>query len=554
MGGIWFCVYNSGQNTPFNIDFVKSFRDLAHRGPDHSELVFDHTTKLETVPTEVLRRTLSRREMNTFGQYTFVHGYHRLSINDTSIDGNQPFELYSRNPRGGQNVKRLMCNGEIYNYNELAQDFSEQLESKSDVEVIIHLYNKHGISETLKQLDGDFAFVVTDNINTYDLKQVNAYVARDPLGVKPLYLISRADTDFFLFVSELKAVPSYVLSNERYTIEEVPPGHVWSFNNAIVQRNSEKFIKYFDIGAFNSLDACVYTHPDPDTLRVVTEGIREVLECAIMKRFSMSDRPVGVLLSGGFDSCVIASVIVQHLSRENAFDKVTFFTVADNDTSPDVVTARELVQFLEKTHACKLNHTVVFVQDTTLLQQSFENAVYMLETPDPDVIMDSMPFLYLLDYISRYTNVKVLLSGDGADEYCGHDSVIQCDDDAAFQATSIQLLRNMSSSTLLRVDKLASAYGIEVRLPFLDAAFMQLILRLHPRLKRPVKHNTATAPVEKYIIRKAFERLLPEHILWRPRRSVRQSIHTNSAHDDDIPAMLQSTFTKMYSRPAQAPT
>lgn len=560
MGAISFLLYNMS-NPPINIEFTKSFMNMKSRGPDDTQVTTESTPVITQTNNSQIASYLSKREIAEYKPVTFQYGYHRMSINDPSIDGSQPFddpivhkvrdypELRTRPKR------KLLCNGEIYNYTDLVQKHTftdRDLQSNSDVEVILPLYIKHasverdpelGLRKTLSELNGDFSFVITENTGTFYLKQIHAFVARDAFGTRPLYMIhykptqqKSTDEIFYLFVSELKGVPIQLLHSPDYVVTEVPPGTYWSYKNSVTDRNPEQFIRYFDLSRYAVLDNCRFSKADAVTLTTIYDNIKGLLTSSVTKRLHET-RSLGILLSGGFDSCIILSIVVKHLlSQEHDFtkDPLHVFTIGHPD-STDVINAIQHVDTLEKTYNIDIHHHVISIQNIETVVTEITRVIQILETYDCKTIRQSIPLLYLLQYIQK-TDVKILLSGDGLDEICGYHSLFNLTDQH-FQAKSIEMLTNLHRSDLLRCDKLAESCGLEMRFPFLDVAFVEYMLEIHPLLKRPQMSAYSRNPVEKYIVRKAFDNnsdtiqdfYIDKRLLWTPKRDIESSFKNFSS-------------------------
>lgn len=529
MGGISFILYNM-TNPPIDIETMKGFMAMKNRGPDDTSWTTESSAKINRMNEEQVKLQLSRRELAEYKPFTFMFGFHRLCVNDMTLDASQPFEdpirhQILRHPELRTRPKRkLMCNGEIYNYKDIkdSEGFVERdLQSSSDVEVILPLYIKYGLEKTLDKLNGDFSFVLTENLDTFDVKQMQVFVVRDRFGSKSLYMVKHKTEHFYMFVSELKSVPKNLMYNDMYEIREVPPGSYWSFQNSVVRSSSNDFISYWDWTVCCNPDYCTISSPDPETLVQVYGEIQKLVTKSVIERFTTSGRGVGILLSGGFDSSIIMSIIVKHLlSSGHDFnqEELHVFTVGDDD-SLDVKAACMVISYLEDRHNINLHHHVVSVDSSAQLISEIDNAIYTLETYDPRSIKAALPFSLLLKYISEKTDVKVLMSGDGLDEICGYHKLFAHGDDH-FQHQSGVLIENISKFDLLRTDKIAASYGLEMRHPFLDREFVEYMFRIHPRLKRPQAYKASHEPIEKYIVRKAFdisrdEGYLEHDILWR---------------------------------------
>jgi asparagine synthase (glutamine-hydrolysing) len=486
---------------------------------------------------EQVKLQLTKQEISDYKQYTIIHGYHRLSVNDESMNGSQPFEdpiihkIKTYPELRTRPKRRLLCNGEIYNYQSLKEQeqFTDKdLQSNSDVEILMPMYIKYGLEETLKRIDGDYSFVLTDNVETFDLKTMQVYVVRDILGVKPMYMIKHVHQLFYMFTSELKGVPKYILEDPNYLVKELPPGTLWSFQNSIINKNPEEFIRYSDWNFYKDVNVCEINTADPEIIADVYRNIRQKVTNAIVSRYTTSHLDVGVLLSGGFDSSVILSVLVNYLNSigHNFNEKPIYaFTVGDVDSN-DVTYAIKVVDYLETKYNIDICHHIVNVNEYSKLMDTFDEIIYNLETYDATTIRGAYAYSLLFKYIQTKTNIRVLLTGEGIDELCGYHQLFQACDET-FQEKSVKLLKYLSKFDMLRADKISGSYGLELRHPFIDREFVEYMLLMHPCIKRPQVYEHNKQPIEKYLVRKAFDladlentsddnQVLPYDVLWRP--------------------------------------
>lgn len=545
MGALSFIIHNNPKS-PINISFTEAFMRMQTRGPN------DTTYKIEVMPDinrfnyEQIKMYLSKREISEYRPFTFISGYHRLAINDITKDASQPFEdpiqhFFLQYPFLKQRPQRqLYCNGEIYNFKEIKseENFKEyELQSSSDVEVILPLYIKHGIEETLQKLNGDYSFVLTENLGSFDVKKINIYAVRDILGAKPLYMVksNNPNEHFYAFISELKGLPKSILNDNKYQILEVPPGSYWSFNNSVVQKSSSDFIKYADFNFYKDLNNCAYTVAQPNVLENIYTEIKDTLQKAVILRTISSDVPLGVLLSGGFDSCIVLSLMVEYLASNNhdfISCPIHAFTIGDIN-NVDVYNANKCVEFLESKYKIDIIHHIISVKNLNVGIPDIDKIVVNMETNKAHLIKGGILYNYLCNYIKTNSNVKVLLSGEGLDEMCGHHQMFE-KSDLEFQCDSITMLENLHTTELQRADKIFSSYGLEIRYPFLDKHVIELILSIHPCLKRPQTYGPNTKPIEKFIIRKAFDcQYLPYENLWNKMQDISYSFSNYEINNFD---------------------
>jgi asparagine synthase (glutamine-hydrolysing) len=568
MGAISLLFYNM-KNPPVNIDFAKSFNKMKNRGEDDTQIGIEQTPTITAHNKTHISNYLSKKEISEYRPITFQYGYHRMSINDASLDGSQPFEdpiphKMLKYPELRSRPKRkLMCNGEVYNYTELVKTFElgdKDLQSKSDVEVILPIYIKCfeklgdstlGLHECLSVLNADYSFMIMENTTSFSLKDINIFIVRDCLGTKPLYMVkytpfkpeSNKTDMFYMFVSEIKGIPLHILNDPEYTILEVPPGTYWSYKNSVIEKSKTDFIKFYDFGMYKTLDICSVNTAEPSTIIELYNNIRTMVIQSIIDRYELADQKVGLLLSGGFDSCIILSILIKYLvEKYNYKDPLHVFTIGDDDNT-DVINARFHVWSLESHYNIDIHHHVVKIEDMEMINDELTNIVLQLETYDRITIQKSIPMAFLLKYVKNHTDTKVLLSGEGLDELCGYYQLFTLSD-SDFQKRSVDLLENLSKYDLLRADKIAGSYGLEIRQPFLDMRFIEYILQVHPMLKRPQMSGYSDDPIEKYIIRKAFDTVdnlhIDKRILWNHRQDIRYSFNT-------LKETLRDFFDNLYS-------
>ena len=378
----------------------------------------------------------------------------------------------------------LAVNGEIYNHQEIRRRYAGKydFQTGSDCEVILALYRDKG-ADFLEELSGIFAFVL------YDAEKDAFLVARDPIGVIPLY-IGFDDSDGKVYVaSELKALEGQC---ERY--EPFLPGHLyWSREPGMKRWYTRDWMEY---------DAVKYGPAS-------TLELREALMAAV-KRQLMSDVPYGVLLSGGLDSSVISAIAqgyaemrIEDDSRTKAYwPRLHSFAVGLKG-APDLVKARRVAEHIGTVHH-EINYTIQEGLD------AIRDVIYYTETYDVTTIRASTP-MYLLARVIKSMGIKMVLSGEGADEvFGGYLYFHKAPDAKAFHEETVRKLSKLHLYDCLRANKSLCAWGVEGRVPFLDKEFLDVAMRLNPEAKMcPGK------TIEKRIVREAFADLLPEEVAWR---------------------------------------
>lgn len=447
------CYFNK-HNKIISFDFKSNVDKLNNRGPDSSAVV-----EIDNV----------------------LLGFTRLAINGLNEESMQPFSL--------DDNLFCICNGEIYNYKELAKQYDIPLFTGSDCEIILPLYKKLGIKGLCDSLDGVFAFVIYNKYNS------TVYAARDPYGVRPLFIGITPENNIMIS-SEIKAI-----NNECIEIESFKPG---SFMNL----NYLEYEPYLD----KSLSSLV--NHDMDTILNLTN---KYLTEAVDKRM-MADVEIGCLLSGGIDSSLICALVSKHYK----FKKLHTFSIGLKN-SPDLIYAKKVADYLGTNH-----HEIILTEEDVI--NSVEEVIYALESYDVTTVRASIGNYLIGKYIKKNTYCKVIFNGDGADEVFGsYKWLSKITDPKEFHEENTKLLDEIYFFDVLRSDRSMAGNGLEARTPFLDKKFVAFIMSILPSEKM---HNDI---IEKAILRNAFDKdkLLPDEVLWR----------SKTAFSDGITSEVRSVFT-----------
>jgi asparagine synthase (glutamine-hydrolysing) len=407
-------------------------------------------------------------------------GFHRLSIIDIN-NGMQPF-IYEND---GRKVY-LLCNGEIYNYKNII--YHNKLNTTSDCHVILDLYLKYGIYNTINKLDGEFAFVIVDIYKN----DISIYLARDRFGIRPLFYSFKAN-EYLEFSSELKGL--------KHPGKQIEPRQIYESNN----------IEFFNNSTYFTLNRG-YTFINDEI--IIQENIRNKLITSVKNRLE-TERPLGCLLSGGLDSSLIAGIASMLLEKEGKI--LTTFSIGMKN-SPDLYYAKMVADHI------KSNHYEIIIPEEEWIE-NIENVIKQIETFDITTIRASTGQYLLAKWISENTDIKVLLNGDGSDEICsGYLYFYNADKPYDSHLENIDLLNNIHYYDVLRVDRGISAHGLEARVPFLDHSFVTYYLSIEPYLRTPIKNKR----MEKYLLRKSFEKLniIPSEVLWRQKEAFSDGVST----------------------------
>lgn len=416
-----------------------------------------------------------------------ILAHERLSIVDPE-SGGQP--LFS--PDGKQ---VLAVNGEIYNHKKIRERYKGRydFQTGSDCEVILALYRDKGVN-FLEDLNGIFAFAL------YDEEQDAFLIARDHIGVIPLYIGYNADGKVFV-ASELKALEGEC---ERY--EPFLPGHYyWSKDPGMKRWYKRDWMEYDNVKDNTAS----------------SDAIRKSL-CAAVKRQMMSDVPYGVLLSGGLDSSVISAITESYAERRIETDsrsrawwpRLHSFAVGLKG-APDLAKARLVADHIGTVHH-EINYTIQEGLD------ALRDVIYFIETYDITTVRASVP-MYLLARVIKSMGIKMVLSGEGADEiFGGYLYFHKAPSAEEFHKETVRKLSKLHLYDCLRANKSLSAWGVEGRVPFLDKEFLDVAMRTNPKAKMcsvlPASRSGEADPkasIEKRIVREAFEYMLPEEVAWR---------------------------------------
>jgi len=441
---------------------------------------FDLKEKSEVLRSQVLEmsKKIRHRGPDWSGIYAddkAILAHERLSIVDP-VSGKQP--LFSED---GKLV--LAANGEIYNHRELRKQFegTYNFQTASDCEVILALYKEKG-TDFIDEMNGIFGFAL------YDATKDEYFIARDHMGIIPLYMGWDGNGTFYVG-SELKALEGVCTK-----IELFPPGHYLSSKDGVLTKWYSR--DWMDYKAVKENQTSI-------------DELHDALEAAVHRQL-MSDVPYGVLLSGGLDSSVTSAVAKKYAEKriESGDTKDAWWPQLHSfsvglEGSPDLAAAQ-----LVADHIGTVHHEIKFTIQEGL--DAIRDVIYNLETYDITTIRASTP-MYLMARVIKSMGVKMVLSGEGADElFGGYLYFHKAPNAEEFHEETVRKLSKLHMYDCLRANKSLAAWGIEGRVPFLDKEFMDVAMRINPQDKMINGER-----MEKWVIRKAFESYLPESVTWR---------------------------------------
>jgi asparagine synthase (glutamine-hydrolysing) len=462
-------------------------------------------------------------------------GFHRLAINGLNIQSNQPIVYKDI---------ILICNGEIYNYKNLYADMNVTPITDSDCEVIIHLYLKYGIEQTLVMLDGEYSFVLFDNrINNEILN--NIYIARDPFGVRPLYQLyninkNQNNHNLYGFASELKCLEYFYNQNTHmYRVKQFEPGtySVFQYGNKVnsiwkpLITNKLYFIPIFS-----------YTKLSLNIEQYLFSNVSKYLNEAVIKRCNATERPIACLLSGGLDSSLIAALASNYLFKFKKEKQIETFSIGLKD-SEDIKYAKIVADYIGS------KHTEIIVTEQEMFD-AIPEVIRAIESYDTTTIRASIGNYLIGKYISKNSDAKVILNGDGSDElFGGYLYMNKCPNDIEFDKETRRLLKDIYLFDVLRSDKSISSNGLEPRTPFLDITFVNYILsipsyfRNHSNLNQCEKYLLRQSFTEMYFVNYNEKQILPNEILWRQKEAFSDGV---SSKGRSLFTILQELIANTY--------
>ena len=547
-------------------------------------LLNNETIHNKTIMNEFMKGKNRGPEFSKLVSYIKINiGFHRLAINGLNHESNQPFDI---------NDIILVCNGEIYNYKELYEYMNITPKTSSDCEVIIYLYLNYGIEQTLKMLDGVYSFILYDNrIN--DSNDNKLYIARDPLGVRPLYFLknksdksdksdnfesiyndytgnyysdNHENKNIYGFASELKCLSNFVKLNKKYVIEQFKPGtySIFNLSEKVMSQwepiilNTPYYISNFSYT--NMLTSSNYNYFEKD----IFSKISYYLSSSVNKRCIVTERPIACLLSGGLDSSLIASLVNDFYKKNNYDKQLETYSIGLPD-SEDLKHARIVSDYLGT------KHTEIIVSEKEMFN-AIPEVIHAIESYDTTTIRASIGNYLLGKYIKENSDAKVIFNGDGSDELCGgYLYMNKCPDNIEFDKEIRRLLEDIHLFDVLRSDKCISSHGLEPRTPFLDKSFVNyylsipLFMRNHNnnnKNKNKNKNNNNNKICEKYLLRKSFsypffknideKQLLPDEILWRRKEAFSDGVSNEGRSlftilQEQIAEKLQNDENKFYN-------
>jgi asparagine synthase (glutamine-hydrolysing) len=512
MCGIWgyLSLVRGSFSKQLKTSLYSSFNNIKHRGPDRS-------TFLEVD--------------DIFDMY---FGFHRLAIMDKSTNGDQPFVHEYKN-----RTIYCLCNGEIYNFEQLAEKYELETTSRSDCEILPLIYEKHGIDELLDNVKtSEYAFLIIDV--DHKRRKVDLYAARDPCGVRPMFF---GKSQYGIaFCSEMKGISDIV---DRSTIEQFPPGTYFHLKLRLKKDNtvamSEKFVQYYSLDFPVDIPVKISDEKDEDekkkdvfskkSLRKYRKNIRNSFTKSVESMLK-ADRPMGALLSGGLDSSLVVGIAARYF-KENYGTKLRTFSIG-MPGSTDGQYAQMVADH------CDTQHTHIELNEEDFLK-AIKEVVWAAETFDVTTVRATVGQYLASKWIAEHTDIKVLLIGDGSDELCsGYMYFHNAPSPTDAHNECCRLLKDIHKYDGLRADRGIAKNGLEARMPFLCINFIEAYMSAPAELRVPVDG------IEKWLLRTSFadSDLLPQKVLFRRKEAFSDGV---SGVEKSWHHTIQQEAEKLYS-------
>jgi asparagine synthase (glutamine-hydrolysing) len=474
MCGIFALLYNSNFNIEeYSDDIYNKINNIKCRGPE--------TTNIKI-----------------YNELNLCLGFHRLAINGLNPTSGQPLEI---------NNCVLICNGEIYNFKELYDTEKFENYTDSDCEILIHMYKKYGIYETIQKVKGVFAFCLVD------LEKKEVFIGRDPFGVRPLFEskfnMKRRENDWddhpsmryfdcFGFCSESKGLLEY-----DDTVRQHEPSS-YSWFRFIDEGDDRKYWFKSNRVKYYSLPVSIPLNKDEEEEDYFTK-IRYNLLKAVKKRVLTTERPIACLLSGGLDSSLISMAVKKYIKGDLETYSIGF------ENSEDLKNAQLVADYIGS------KHTTILVKEQDFLD-AIDEVIRITETYDTTTIRASVGNYLVGKYIKEHSDAKVIFNGDGSDEVTGGYLYFHKAPNAEeFDKECRRLVDNIHYFDVLRSDRCISCHGLEPRTPFLDVDFVDEYFKISKEVR--FHKNPGKNDCEKYMLRKAFVGELPDQVLWRTKEA-----------------------------------
>ena len=434
---------------------------MKKRGIDNTIIKEYKTLNITKMNENIIKSNMSKREIKEYKPLDIIIGNHRMRINDDTYDGDQPFEYPIEHMKikykelQTETKKLLICDGEIYNYNELINDeriTEKDIQSKSDVEVIMPLYKKYGLIETINRIKGEYNFVLIENYNTFKYDEINITICKDIFGSRSLYYVKDRETFMYMFVSEKKGIPAHIIENtSRYEIGEFPNGTIWNFEKEMLyNRKMVEFYVYDEI----KKQEIIYNTADEKSLTVLYKNMYDIIHKSIKEKVENINN-VNILLDGNITSIIILVILIKY----NYVKNINIYTYIENE---------ELIERIKKIN-------------------KFDNIfVYMIKDEYKD-------YSEVKNIINRS---RIILTGYGIKLFYTSDN-------------NDEIINKINNNKMKYLNKIACEWNSEFRYPYMEKELIHLIMSIDKNLKKNIQFGNKE--YNYYLLRKMMEIYIPEY-------------------------------------------
>lgn len=488
MGCIYLIIKLIGDGK-INIEYTKSFMSMKKRGIDNTIMKKYETIQITRLNENLVKNIMSKREIKEYKQMEMIVGNHRMRINDDTYDGDQPFEYPIEHLKTKykelqtETKKVLMCDGEIYNSDEIKKQegFDEKdIQSNSDVEIIMPLYKKYGIIETIKKIRGEYNFILIDNWNTLKYDELNITICRDIFGSRSLYYVKDLQNFMYMFVSELRGIPKHIKENKkRYEIGEFPNGCIWNFEKEMLtNRNMVEFYKYDEL----KIPEIIYKKTDEETLNKLYDEMYSKIEESIREKIPES-KNISIFVDGN-----ISSILILVLLFKIDGIKIDIYTQVENEM---------MIEKIKTINKKMSNINIYIIKISDEQDKQDEKIKEIIETDKEEIIKSCIKYNNLCKYKKTMNKMRIIMLGYGLKMYYKNTNVEEC----------IKTLNEENKMKYL--NKIACYWDCEFRYPYMNKEIIELISSIDGTLKKniQVKEKEYTY----YLIRKMMEIKIPEY-------------------------------------------
>lgn len=487
MGCIYLILSYSG-NGLVNIEFTKSFMKMKKRGIDNTIIKEYKTLNITKMNENIIKSNMSKREIKEYKPLDIIIGNHRMRINDDTYDGDQPFEYPIEHMKikykelQTETKKLLICDGEIYNYKELIKDeriTEKDIQSTSDVEVIMPLYKKYGLIETINKIKGEYNFILIENYNTFKYDEINITICKDIFGSRSLYYVKDKDEFMYMFVSEKKGIPAHILDNtSRYEIGEFPNGTIWNFEKEMLY--NRKMIEFYVYDEIKKQEI-IYNTADEKSLTVLYNNMYDIIHKSVKEKVGNINN-VNILLDGNITSIIILVILLKY----NYVQNINIYTYIENE---------ELIERIKKIN--KFDNIFIYIIKDEY--KDYNEVKNIIENDDNKIIESCFKYNILCKF-KETSNVinksRIILTGYGIKLYYTSDN-------------NDETINKINNNKMKYLNKIACEWNSEFRYPYMEKELIHLIMSIDKNLKKNIQFGNKE--YNYYLLRKMMEIYIPEY-------------------------------------------